>query len=119
MRVIASVLRRTNGALTNEDEPDTIDTGELAVDLRARSVRLTGVEIGLTPREFDLLAFLAQRPNRVVSRSELLERVWGYSVGDASTVTVHIRKLRSKLEQDPTRPKHIQTVWGVGYRFAP
>ena len=86
---------------------------------RSWSVQLAGGEIGLTPREFDLLAFLVRRPNQVVSRSDLLERVWGYSFGDAATVTVHIRRLRAKLEQDPTRPKHIQTVWGVGYRFAP
>jgi DNA-binding response OmpR family regulator len=117
---VASVLRRTNGrAGTSDEGPDTLSAGEITVDLRRHSVQLAGAEIGLTPREFELLAFLMRRPNEVISRTELLERVWGYSVGDASTVTVHIRRLRAKLEAVPTEPRHIQTVWGVGYRFAP
>jgi DNA-binding response OmpR family regulator len=117
---VASVLRRTNGrAGTGDEGPDTLSAGEIVVDLRRHNVQLAGAEIGLTPREFELLAFLMRRPNEVISRSELLERVWGYSVGDASTVTVHIRRLRAKLEAVPTEPRHIQTVWGVGYRFAP
>jgi DNA-binding response OmpR family regulator len=105
--------------VATDGEPETISVGDIVVDSHARSVRLAGMEIGLTPREFDLLAFLVRRPNQVVSRSDLLERVWGYSVGDASTVTVHVRRLRAKLERDPMKPRHIQTVWGVGYRFAP
>src|SRR5436190_18186884 len=96
---VASVLRRTNGRVATGDEgPDTLSAGEIVVDLRHHSVQSAGVEVGLTPREFELLAFLMRRPNEVISRSELLERVWGYSVGDASTVTVHIRRLRAKLE---------------------
>ncbi len=117
---VASVLRRTNGSLgASGDEPITLTTAEIDVDLRGRTVRVAGTEIALTPREFDLLVFLMRRPNDVFPRSELLERVWGYSVGDASTVTVHIRRLRAKLEANPMEPKHIHTVWGVGYRFTP
>src|SRR5436190_3565185 len=117
---VASVLRRTNGSLgASGDEPMTLTAAEIDVDLRGRTVRVAGTEIALAPREFDLLAFLMRRPNEVFPRSELLERVWGYSVGDASTVTVHIRRLRAKLEANPMEPKHIHTVWGVGYRFTP
>jgi DNA-binding response OmpR family regulator len=75
--------------------------------------------VTLTAREFDLLAFLAGRPRQVFRRDELLERVWGYTYGDTSTVTVHIRRLREKIEDDPSAPRHIATVWGVGYRFDP
>jgi DNA-binding response OmpR family regulator len=117
---VSSVLRRTNGRLVaSADEPDTITAGEISLDFRGRSVHLAGEEVGLTPREFDLLAFLMCRPNQVISRGQLLEQVWGYSVGDAATVTVHVRRLRTKLERNPTQPRHIQTVWGVGYRFTP
>jgi DNA-binding response OmpR family regulator len=68
-------------------------------------------------REFDLLAFLVRRPGQVFSRAELLERVWGWDFGDQSTVTVHVRRLREKVEPDPTAPRRIATVWGVGYRY--
>jgi DNA-binding response OmpR family regulator len=78
---------------------------------------LDGAELGLTVREFDLLAFLIRHPGRAFSRSELLEHVWGWTFGDQSTVTVHVRRLREKLEKDPTRPSRIATVWGVGYRY--
>jgi len=68
-------------------------------------------------REFDLLTFLMRHPAQVFRRTELLERVWGYSFGDPSTVTVHVRRLREKIEPDPSQPRYVQTVWGVGYRF--
>jgi DNA-binding response OmpR family regulator len=71
----------------------------------------------LTAREFDLLSFLARNPNEVFRREELLERVWGQTVGETATVTVHIRRLRTKIEADPAHPAHLETVWGVGYRF--
>jgi DNA-binding response OmpR family regulator len=75
--------------------------------------------VSLTAREFDLLAFLVTHPHRVFRREELLERVWGYTFGDTSTVTVHVRRLREKVEADPSHPQRIRTVWGVGYRFEP
>ncbi len=71
----------------------------------------------LTTKEFDLLAFLLRSPHRAWRREELLEHVWGWTYGDTSTVTVHIRRLREKVEEDPSSPRHLQTVWGVGYRF--
>jgi DNA-binding response OmpR family regulator len=73
----------------------------------------------VTAREFELLVFLMRHPRQVFRREELLEAVWGYTYGDTSTVTVHIRRLREKVEGDPSAPTHIQTVWGVGYRFDP
>ncbi len=74
----------------------------------------------LTVKEFDLLAFLAAHPRLVFSRSQLMDRVWGYEAAfDTGTVTVHVRRLREKIEDDPSNPRHVQTVWGVGYRFAP
>jgi DNA-binding response OmpR family regulator len=77
------------------------------------------VPVTLTAREFELLVFLVRHPRRVFRREELLEHVWGYTYGDTSTVTVHIRRLREKIESQPSDPKNIQTVWGVGYRFDP
>ena len=79
-----------------------------------------GKPVTLTAREFDLLWFLASNPRRVFSRSHLMDRVWGHAPAlDTGTVTVHIRRLREKLEADPAHPTHLQTVWGVGYRFDP
>lgn len=91
----------------------------LAVDPAARRATKHSTELALTLREFDLLAFLLAHPGRVYSREELMREVWGWDFGDLSTVTVHIRRLRSKVEDDPARPRLIQTVWGVGYRFEP
>ena len=82
-------------------------------------VRLRGEPMSLTGREYDLLCFLLRHPGRAFSRSELLGEVWGWSFGDHSTVTVHVRRLREKLEDDPAAPKRITTVWGVGYRYEP
>ena len=79
-----------------------------------------GVPVTLTAREFDLLWFLASHPRHVFSRDQLMDRVWGYAAAvDTGTVTVHIRRLREKIETDPAQPHHLQTVWGVGYRFDP
>ena len=78
-----------------------------------------GAELALTVREFDLLAFFLRHPGRAFSREELMREVWGWEFGDLSTVTVHVRRLREKVEDDPARPRLIQTVWGVGYRFDP
>ena len=112
---VTSVLRRTNGAAKRE--VGLIVAGELELDLGARTATVAGEPIQLTVREFDLLAFLAGQPGQVFRRRELLEEVWGYSVGDTATVTVHVRRLRAKLEHDPARPRQIETVWGIGYRF--
>jgi DNA-binding response OmpR family regulator len=82
-------------------------------------VRIDGALVALTAREFDLLAHLARHPRRAFRREELFEQVWGYTYGDTATVTVHIRRLREKIEADPSDPQRIKTVWGVGYRFDP
>ena len=88
------------------------------IDPAARRVYVRGEETQLTQREFDLLLFLARHPGQVFSRDQLMEAVWQYSFyTDSSTVTVHIRRLRAKLESDPAQPRRLQTVWGVGYRF--
>ena len=93
--------------------------GSLEVDVPAHEVRLRGTSVSLTAREFELLVFLMRHPSQVFRREQLLERVWGYSYGDTSTVTVHVRRLREKIEDDPSHPAYVQTVWGVGYRFEP
>ena len=93
--------------------------GELTADATSRIARCRGREISLTSREFDLLYFLLQHPGRVFGRTELMEKVWGWSFGDQSTVTVHVRRLREKVEIDAARPLRIVTVWGVGYRLEP
>lgn len=90
----------------------------LTIEVGARRVLLHGEERFLTVKEFDLLLFLVQHPNIVFTKDHLFERVWGYdALGDVSTVTVHIRKLREKIEADPSNPRWIETIWGVGYRF--
>jgi len=114
---VGSVLRRANGTSGDEDEPPRIVAGSLEIDLRARTVTAAGEPVRLTAREFDLLAHLARHPDRVFDRTELLEPVWGYRFGDTATVTVHVRRLRAKIEADPAHPAHLETVWGVGYRF--
>ena len=119
---VKSVLRRAQGPLAGGGAvPPLLATagGELEVDTRAREVRLRGGLVTLTAREFELLVFLMRQPRQVFRREELLEHVWGYTYGDTSTVTVHIRRLREKVEADPSAPVHVQTVWGVGYRFDP
>ncbi len=96
----------------------TITCGSLAVSRDTRIVTLSGNEVNLTAREFDLLWFLVTHPGKVFSRGQLLEEVWRFSwPGDESTVTVHVRRLRTKVEQDPEHPGHLKTVWGAGYRW--
>ncbi|MFD2924662.1 response regulator transcription factor [Halobacillus naozhouensis] len=90
----------------------------LHIDRKSRRVKVNEEEIVLTTKEFNLLAFLAQNPDHVFSKEQLFDRIWGFdSVGDISTVTVHIRKIREKIEQDPSQPQYLETVWGAGYRF--
>jgi DNA-binding response OmpR family regulator len=115
---VGSVLRRSREAVRASDgEHPTLVDGDLVLDVGGRRAVLAGRELGLTVREFDLLAFLLAHPGQAFGRPELLERVWGWSFGDQSTVTVHVRRLREKVEADPTEPRRIVTVWGVGYRY--
>ena len=97
--------------------PPPVRSGRLEIDVAARRARLGDRELELTVREFDLLAFLVCHPGRAYTRTELLEHVWGWSFGDLSTITVYVRRLREKVEQEPTAPVQLQTVWGVGYRW--
>jgi DNA-binding response OmpR family regulator len=113
---VQSVLRRTAPVPTSDRTDELVD-GDLHVDVARRIATLRGQELGLTVREFDLLVFLMRNPGRVLRRAELLEQVWGWTFGDQSTVTVHMRRLREKVEDDPAEPKRILTVWGVGYRY--
>jgi len=114
---VRSVLRRTAaGALGGAAR---IEVDGLVLDPDTRDVTLDGAPVQLTAKEFDLLFFLASHPRRVFSRDQLMNSVWGYAAAlDTGTVTVHVRRLRSKIEVDPSRPARLETVWGVGYRFA-
>jgi two-component system response regulator ResD len=115
---VEAVLRRTAPPAI-EDQPPIVH-GPLRVEPASRRVTLDGKEVHLTMREFDLLAFFAENPGRVFSRDQLMESVWGEPwFDDTSTVTVHVRRLRAKLDDDPAEPRFIETVWGVGYRFQP
>jgi DNA-binding response OmpR family regulator len=116
---VNAILRRARAPLTETDRSDPIVAGSLCIDVRSHEVKRDGRLLALTAREFDLLAHLARHPRQVFTREELLEQVWGYTFGDKSTVTVHVRRLREKVESDPARPEHVVTVWGVGYRFDP
>jgi DNA-binding response OmpR family regulator len=117
---VKSVLRRSQSPpSTIETLPARLSAGPIDVDVAAREVHVDGEPAALTVREFELLVFLMAHPRTVFRRQELLERVWGYTFGDMSTVTVHVRRLREKVERDPSMPQHIKTVWGVGYRFEP
>jgi DNA-binding response OmpR family regulator len=116
---VQSVLRRSVAPpVVRDPEPPLVDD-DLEVDTVAHHVRLRGQVLPLTGREYELLAFFLRHRGRAFSRSELLAEVWGWSFGDHSTVTVHVRRLREKLEDDPAAPKRITTVWGVGYRYEP
>ena len=115
---IKAVLRRAQ-ASPLEGQVTELSAGDLEMDLSAHETHLDGELVSLTVREFDLLAFLMRHPRRTFTRVELLEHVWGYTYGDNSTVTVHVRRLREKIEADPSQPTYIHTVWGVGYRFQP
>ena len=122
---VRSVLRRSRSALPAEKpegrqaDPEILTDRDVTVDLSAHEVRVSGRLIQLTSREYDLLAFLLRHPRQAFTREQLLSEVWGWTFGDTSTVTVHVRRLREKLETDPTLPRRIVTVWGVGYRYEP
>ncbi len=115
---VRAVLRRATPDGEQTNEPISFET--LEIDPEGRQVKVEGREVSLTQREFDLLLFLASRPGQVFTREQLMDAVWQFSFySDTTTVTVHIRRLRTKIEPDPARPRHLQTVWGVGYRFRP
>ena len=121
MARVKSVLRRSRGPLAASDPGFSapVVIGDLEVDVRAREVRLAGQLVALTALEYELLVFLMLNPRKVFTREDLLKHVWGFPSGDTSTVTVHVRRLREKLERDSAKPRWIETVWGVGYRFEP
>jgi DNA-binding response OmpR family regulator len=123
---VRSVLRRSRAGAPADalDAPGRPDPGiltdqEVLVDLAAHELRVGGKLVQLTSREYDLLVFLLRNPRQAFSREQLLNEVWGWTFGDTSTVTVHVRRLREKIETDPTLPRRIVTVWGVGYRYEP
>jgi len=114
---VQSVLRRTGAVPTAGGLPRRLVAGTLAVDVPGRTAALGDRALSLTGREFDLLVHLMAHPGRAFSREELMRQVWGWEFGDTSTVTVHVRRLREKVEDDPARPRRLVTVWGVGYRW--
>jgi DNA-binding response OmpR family regulator len=114
---VRSVLRRSSPPL---DRSERIVHGDLELDAGAREVQKGGRQLRLTAKEFDLLWFLASHPRRVFSREQLMSSVWGYEPAfDTGTVTVHVRRLRERIEEDPSKPRHLETIWGVGYRYSP
>jgi DNA-binding response OmpR family regulator len=115
---VRTVLRRGSGANGRPDE--RVRFGDIEIDAAAHEVRKRGRPLKLTAREFDLLVFLARHPRRAFSRDQLMSRVWGYEPAfDSGTITVHMRRLREKIEDEPARPRYLETVWGVGYRLSP
>lgn len=116
---VRAVLRRARGPLAPPPagQPLVFDDGDLHVDVAAREATIAGQVVPLTAREFELLAFLVRHPRQAFRREELLNHVWGTRYGDTSTITVHVRRLREKIEADPSNPLRIATVWGVGYRW--
>ncbi|CAH1200487.1 Transcriptional regulatory protein WalR [Paenibacillus plantiphilus] len=116
-------LRRTDGigSMTNKkkEEEGIVRAGAIVMDKRAYKVAVEDKEVSLSAKEYELLFFLAEHKNQVFSKSQLLDAIWGFqSYGDENTITVYIRRLREKLEADPSNPVHIRTVWGVGYKFS-
>jgi DNA-binding response OmpR family regulator len=114
---VKAIFRRIE-VFDTQPEPTSLSIGPIQIDANARRVQVDGRQVDLTAREFDLLSFFARHPGRVFTRGQLLDKVWGYThEGYEHTVNTHINRLRRKLESDPSRPRYILTVWGVGYRF--
>ena len=117
---VRAVLRRAKPSGASEAIERALTFDDLSIDPQTRLVTLHGEEKSLTAKEFDLLWLLARHPRQVFTRDQLLERVWGMAdYIDPGTVTVHVRRLREKIENDPSNPQHLQTAWGVGYKFEP
>jgi len=119
-RVNAHITKyeRLKSKYTNDSEPETYIVRGLEIQKESRRVFVNGQEINMAQKEYELLLFMIQNPNRVFGREDLFERIWGLdSLGDVATVTVHIARIREKIESDPSNPQYIETVWGAGYRF--
>lgn len=115
---IKAIIRRTKKKAPEADAKKVVDKGDFHLDCESRRLNIGGKEINLTAKEFDLLELMALNPNKVYSRDHLLNAVWGFDYpGDVRTVDVHIRRLREKIEQNPSEPKYVHTKWGVGYYF--
>ncbi len=115
---IKAVLRRAVTSQTTVGPQQSLHFGDLTIDASTRGVQTQAGPVTLTAKEFDLLYFLASHPGQVFTREQLMDAVWDYDyAGDASTVTVHVRRIREKIEADPVRPRYLKTVWGVGYKF--
>ena len=117
---VRAVMRRTGREQTEMGQGSALEFNELSINPRSRVVTVHGTPVELTAKEFDMLYLLAQYPRQVFTREQLLERVWGGALYiDPGTVTVHVRRLREKIETDPSHPRRLLTVWGVGYKFEP
>ena len=115
---IKAIIRRTKKKAPEKENRKVVEKGDLHLDCDSRRLYIGGKEINLTAKEFDLLELMALNPNKVYSRDHLLNAVWGYDYpGDVRTVDVHIRRLREKIESNPSEPKYVHTKWGVGYYF--
>ena len=115
---LKAIIRRTSQKTASEPKGKIVEVGDLAIDCEGRRVSIAGKEVNLTAKEFDVLELLVFNPNKVYSRENLLNIVWGYEYpGDVRTVDVHIRRLREKIEANPSEPKYVHTKWGVGYYF--
>lgn len=115
---IKAIMRRTSGGRQKEEDVKVIESGDLKLDCESRRLFIQGKEINLTAKEFDLLELMVMNPNKVYSRENLLNIVWGYEYpGDVRTVDVHVRRLREKIEKNPSEPKYVHTKWGVGYYY--
>ena len=115
---IKAILRRNSKASAKTEASSRIETGDMRMDCDSRSLFIHDKEVYLTAKEFDLLELLVLNPNKVYSRETLLNTIWGYDYpGDARTVDVHVRRLREKIEENPSEPKYVHTKWGVGYYF--
>ncbi|MDO4294485.1 MAG: response regulator transcription factor [Eubacteriales bacterium] len=115
---IKAIMRRTSGRENHPEAGKLIESGDMRIDCESRRVSIAGREVNLTAKEFDLLELLAHNPNKVYSREKLLNLVWGADYpGDVRTVDVHIRRLREKIESNPSEPRYVHTKWGIGYFF--
>ncbi|HJB90044.1 MAG TPA: response regulator transcription factor [Candidatus Eisenbergiella merdigallinarum] len=115
---IRAIMRRTSARAETDRQPGLIESGDMRMDCDSRRVTISGREVNLTTKEFDLLELLIKNPNKVYSRENLLKIVWGADYpGDVRTVDVHIRRLREKIESNPSEPRYVHTKWGVGYFF--
>lgn len=115
---IKAIMRRTASNESQKEVVSVIESGDLKLDCESRRIYIQGKEINLTAKEFDLLELLVMNPNKVYSRENLLNLVWGYEYpGDVRTVDVHVRRLREKIESNPSEPKYVHTKWGVGYYY--